>query len=88
MSIVGHNNTNYTDATQEDYSSINNNLLINGEAVEFVNQFIYFDIMVNNQSDDSMDIKRRIAIVRSATVFLTSIWRNKAVGKKTKIRLL
>ena len=40
------------------------------------------------QCDDSLGIKRRIAITGSATVSFTLIWNNKAIGKKTKIRLL
>ena len=63
-------------------------MFIKGEAVEVVNQFIYLGTMVNNPRDDSLEIKIRIDIAGSATVSLAFIWKNKAIGKKTKILLM
>ena len=49
---------------------------INGVAVENVKEFTYLGAVFTNTYDDSLEIKRRIAIAKNATVALNMIWRD------------
>ena len=61
---------------------------INGVAVENVKEFTYLGAVFTNTYDDSLEIKRRIAIAKNATVALNKIWKDRSITLKTKLRLL
>ena len=63
-------------------------IIINGYAVENVKQFTYLGAVFTNTYDDSLEIKRRIAIAKNATIALTNIWKNRSITLRTKLRLL
>ena len=63
-------------------------ITINEYAVENVIQFIYLGAVFTNTYDDSLEIKRRIAIAKNATIALTNIWKNRSITLRTKLRLL
>lgn len=66
----------------------NISLTANGLLVDKVTQISYLGVLVNDQCDDSPEIRRRIAIAKNATVSLLMIWKDKAVRTRTKVRLL
>ena len=63
-------------------------IFVNGEALENVKEFIYLGVSINSSYDDSPEVKKRIAIAKSATTALKTIWKDRSISKKTKIRLL
>ena len=79
MKIV-KNNQNTKDA---DHIIVNNN-----EIIENVKYFVYLGTLINNNYDDTKEIRRRLCIARSAIVSLTNIWKDKSITITTKKRLL
>ena len=63
-------------------------IFVNGEALENVKEFTYLGASINSSYDDSPEVKKRIAIAKSATTALTTIWKDRSISKKTKIRVL
>ena len=64
------------------------NITIDGTAIELVNQFCYLGCQINDKYDETAEIKKRIAVASAACQSLTSIWKDRAIGKATKTRLL
>uniref|UniRef100_H2YWZ5 Reverse transcriptase domain-containing protein n=1 Tax=Ciona savignyi TaxID=51511 RepID=H2YWZ5_CIOSA len=61
---------------------------INNEPIENVKHFTYLGVVFTDTYDDSVEIKRRIAIAKNATVALTKIWKDRNIRLTTKKRLL
>ncbi|XP_042858758.1 uncharacterized protein LOC122244853 [Penaeus japonicus] len=66
----------------------NGNIKINNEYIQNVKQFTYLGVVFTDNYDDTIEIKRRLAIARNATVALTNIWKDKNISLCTKKRLL
>uniref|UniRef100_H2YWZ6 Reverse transcriptase domain-containing protein n=1 Tax=Ciona savignyi TaxID=51511 RepID=H2YWZ6_CIOSA len=56
--------------------------------IENVKHFTYLGVVFTDTYDDSVEIKRRIAIAKNATVALTKIWKDRNIRLTTKKRLL
>ena len=61
---------------------------INNEPIENVKKFTYLGVVFTDKYNDSMEIKRRLAIAKNVTVALTKIWKDKNICLRTKKRLL
>ena len=70
-------------SNQEDFE-----ITLEGETIEIVKEFKYLGTLINDNYDDTKEIRRRIAIAKHATVSLNKIWKDKSISKRTKIRLL
>ena len=64
------------------------NILVNGQDIENVKNFVYLGAMITENYDDSKEIKRRIAIVKNAMISLVNVWKGRAISVTTKKRLL
>ena len=64
------------------------NILVNGQDIENVKNFVYLGAMITENHDDSKEIKRRIAIAKSAMISLVNVWKDRAISVTTKKRLL
>ena len=64
------------------------NLVIGGEEVETVSDFCYLDTICTDCYDDTKEIKRRIAIAKTAVVSLAKVWNYKSISFTTKMRIL
>ena len=62
-------------------------LVINGENIETVEDFIYLGANIKNDCSDSKEI-RRLTIARNAVINLNNVWKDRFIGLKTKIRIL
>lgn len=67
-------------------NDISNALLVNREVVAVISQFNYLSKMINDQFEDTSDIKRRTNIARNTALSLTSICKNNYIWKNTKER--
>ena len=63
-------------------------IFVNGEALENAKEFTHLGVSINSSYNDSPEVKKRIAITKSTTTALTTIWKDRSISKKTKIRLL
>ena len=63
-------------------------ILVSNEPVENVSYFTYLGAIFTNNYDDTKEIEHRIAIAKSATIALTSIWKDRNISVQTKKRLL
>ncbi len=63
-------------------------LLIGNSKIDFVDNFVYLGSRIDNDQDDTQEIKRRIAVAKSACIALANIWKNRSIRKYLKLRLL
>ena len=63
-------------------------ILVNGQDIENVKNFVYLGAMITENYDDSKEIKRRIAITKIAMISLEHVWKDRAISITTKKRLL
>lgn len=56
--------------------------------LEIVNDFIYLGSLISNGGECDGEIRRRIAMAKSAMSRLTKIWRDRSIKTETKIRLV
>ena len=59
-----------------------------GEDIEVVNTFNFLGSLIVDTGGSSEEIKRRLALARSSTISLTSIWKDRGISRKTKIRIM
>ena len=64
------------------------NILVNGQDIENVKNFVYLGAMITENYDDSKEIKIRIAIVKNAMISLEKVWKDRAISITTKKRPL
>ncbi|XP_050514781.1 uncharacterized protein LOC126890021 [Diabrotica virgifera virgifera] len=55
---------------------------------EVVNRFNYLGSLITNNGGCEEEIPRRLTMARSATVKLTKIWKDPAITRNTKLRLV
>jgi exonuclease III len=53
-----------------------------------VSSFVYLGSLLSSTGGSSGEIKRRLAMARSATSNLAKIWKNRSITKNTKLRLI
>lgn len=53
-----------------------------------VNKYLYLGSLIDNSGSCEGEIRRRIALARTAVTKLTKIWKDTAITKNTKLRLL
>ncbi|XP_063613942.1 uncharacterized protein LOC134787155 [Penaeus indicus] len=63
-------------------------VLITNSLSKLQDHFTYLGAVFTNNCNDTLEIKRRIAIAKSATVSLTKTWKDKGISLFTKKRLL
>jgi hypothetical protein len=63
-------------------------ITIDNEDIECVDEFIFLGCQINKSGENGLEIKRRIALGRSAMVSMSRIWKSKDVTMRTKCRLV
>ena len=63
-------------------------LTIDGEEIEKVEKMVFLGAEINRTATSSADIKRRIALGRTAVAKLATVWKDNHINQKTKIKLL
>ena len=63
-------------------------LLVDGSEVEQVDQFNFLGSLITFSGGCSTEIRRRLAMAKSAMVSLKKIWSDRGITKTTKIRLI
>ena len=63
-------------------------MTVNGHILEQVSSFVYLGAVFTDDSDCSKDIRKRLAMERTAMQSLSKIWKSKHMSRPTKIRLL
>ena len=61
---------------------------INGEVIENVQDFIFLGSKIDRNGETCQEIKRRIALGRSAMMGMANIWRSREVSLTTKCRIV
>ena len=64
------------------------NIIIDNERIEPVQDFLFLGSKINRSGESGPEIKRRIALGRSAMQEMAKIWRNKDTSTATKIRMV
>ena len=62
--------------------------ILDGELIEQVDEFVYLGSLLSNKGTCVQEIKRRLAMGRSATQKMVKIWKSRGVSTKLKVRLL
>ena len=62
-------------------------VVVNGEEVEDVEEFVYLGATVNKEGGGSRDITNRLQKARGAFQRLGKVWATRGIGRRTKIRL-
>ena len=80
-------NVNKTKVMIVNQQEENPSISVGNQTIEILNQF-NFRSMISNQGGCSIEIKRRIAMAKSAMCELNKIWSNSSISTRTKIRLV
>ena len=64
------------------------NLIVDNQSVENVEDFNYLGATFTNKVDDTKEVRRRIAMAKTAMISLTNIWKDRSISERTKKRLL
>ena len=64
------------------------NITCQHERLEQVDHFKYLGVWITSQGDCKEEIRSRLGMARSVIAELTPIWKDRAVSKQTKLRLL
>ncbi len=64
-----------------------NPIMLDGDALEEVDAFIYLGSIINKQGGSDADVKAQIGKARTAFIQLRNIWRSKELSVKTKVRI-
>ena len=64
------------------------NLIVDYQSVENVEDFNYLGATFPNKVDDTKEVRRRIAMTKTAMISLTNIWKDRSISERTKKRLL
>ena len=62
--------------------------MIDGERISEVEEFVYLGSKITKECSCRTEVRRRLAIARTATLNMTSIWKSRGVSTKLKTRLL
>lgn len=81
-------NTKKTKVMVIDKESDDRDFMLDGDRIEVVQQFEYLGSMINTESDTTTEIKRRLAIARTATQNMVNIWKSRGLSTKLKLRFL
>ena len=63
-------------------------IVIDGTEVEHVTQFNFLGSLITTSSGCSTELRRRMAMAKSAMVGLNKIWTDRGITKATKKRLV
>ena len=63
-------------------------IVCNGEVLEQVNSFRYLGAIITSTGDCSVEIRSRLGSARSAITSLNSMWKDRALSKELKARLM
>jgi len=67
---------------------MNTRISLSGEVLEEVESFVYLGSIFNSDGSCTQDVKKRLAMGRSAMQSLSSIWNSKDISTTTEVRLL
>ena len=62
--------------------------MIDGERISEVEEFVYLGSKITKECSCRTEVRRRLAMARTATLNMTSIWTSRGVSTKLKTRLL
>ena len=62
--------------------------MIDGERISEVEEFVYLGSKITKACNCRTEVRRRLAMARTATLNMTSIWKSRGVSTKLKTRLL
>ena len=62
--------------------------MIYGERISEVEEFVYLGSNITKECSCRTEVRRRLAMARTATLNMTSIWKSRGVSTKLKTRLL
>ena len=71
-----------------DPSRTDDDFVLDGQQIEEVQQFEYLGSLIDNKSDSTTEIKRRLAIARNTMQNMVNIWKSRGVSTELKLRLL
>ena len=66
----------------------NDQLTVDGQEIEKVKQFNFLGSLITTEGGCDKEIRRRVAMARSAMTQLSKIWANRGITKTTKVRLV
>lgn len=69
-------------------SPSNESLTVNNQNVETVEVFNYLGALLTSTLDDSNEVRRCIAIAKTAMIGLSNIWKDRSISQYAKLRLL
>jgi hypothetical protein len=79
-------NTKKTKIMVMDRNSTGGEFATGGQKIEEVKQFEYLGSLINNMSDSTMELKRRLAIARTTTENMANIWKSREVTMTTELK--
>ena len=81
-------NTKKTKIMVMDKQSSGEEFLLDGQKIDEVQDFEYLGSLINIKSDSTTEIKRRLAIARTTTQNMLSIWKSRGLSTELKLRFL
>ena len=70
-----------------DHPDLLDSIIVNGEAIENIIEFVYLGAKITAAYDDSGEIRRRLNIVKNVTILSTGTWKDSHVSLSAKERL-
>ena len=64
------------------------NLVVDNQKVENAEEFDCLGAVFTNKVDDTKEVRRRIAMAKTAMISLTNVWKDRSISLRTKKRLL
>jgi len=81
-------NVSQTKVMKVTKSPSNESLTVNNQNVETVEVFNYLGALLTSTLDDSNEVRRCIAIAKTAMIGLSNIWKDRSISQYAKLRLL
>ena len=85
--IINVSKTKAMCCSRKPQDTVKPDLKINGESIQWVDEFPYLGSLITSDNSLSKDIKRRLALASSSFKALMPIWRSKDLSLRLKTRL-
>ena len=63
-------------------------IVIGAGTVEYMHNFCYLGCIFNDEYDDTVELRKRLAMARGACQSLVTIWKDHSINRRLKVRLL
>ena len=64
------------------------NIIIGASTVEYMHNFCYLECTINDEYDNTVELRKQLAMMRGACQSLVTIWKDHSINRHLKLHLL